>query len=471
MRWTIAFLLAAMPYSGIAAQLAESNCYIHHFETPVRCASLSVPLDYADPKGDQIIVTAAIVPATTAQPAADPVFVFAGGPGQAATDLGRFLSSAFKPVRRDRDVVLFDVRGTGLSGALNCPFDFVQDVEAEEFFRRGAKACADRIGANAAFYTSVEIVEDVERFRAAKGYAAISLWGGSFGTRVAQHYVRRYGDRVRAVILDAAPPLGTSLFATAPAYGQQALDRMFDDCSADRRCRTAFPALRSTFNTVLQRLEVEPLLLELNDPRTASPTRGRIDRDFVASTVRGALYAPFTRAVAPYAINRAARGDWAPMLALATAATEWSADTMAAGAMFSILCSEDIEQALKLPPSMLSFGFMRDSYVRPFAAACSVWPHRVLREDQYAPFSSKVPAMVISGPSDPVTPPASGEVTRKMFGRSVHVVVPHGLHTNGSNACVAALIRSFLQDPRTGGREHSCLSKGARPWFLTTPTL
>lgn len=471
MRWTMALLLAVMACRATAAPLAEKDCYIHHFETPVRCASLTVPLDYANPSGAQLSVTAAIVPATTAQPAADPVFVFAGGPGQAATDLGQFLGSAFKPVRRDRDIVLFDVRGTGMSGALQCPFDLVPDIEAGEFFKRAARTCADSIGAKASFYTSIEIVEDIERFRAVKGYAAISLWGGSFGTRVAQHYVRRYGNRVRAVILDAAPPLGTSLFATAPTYGQQALDQMFDDCDADRACRAAFPKLRSDFNTVLQRLEAEPLLLELNDPRTASPRRGRIDRDFVASTIRGALYAQFTRALTPYAIARAERGDWAPMLALATAATEWSADTMAAGAMFSILCSEDIAQALKLQPDALSFGFMRDSYVRPFLAACSVWPHRSLSEDVLRPFKSQVPAMVISGSADPVTPPASGEVARRMFGQAVHVVVPHGLHTNSSNPCVSAMIRSFLQDPRSGGRNQDCLSRAAQPRFLTTPTL
>ena len=114
---------------------------------------------------------------------------------------------------------------------------------------------------------------------------------------------------------------------------------------------------------------------------------------------------------------------------------------------------------------------MRDSYVRNFAAGCSVWPYRPLPAEMMQGFRSNVPAMAISGAADPVTPPASGEAALKMFDARVHVVVPNGFHTNSSQKCIADLIGSFLHDPATGGRDHSCVAKIALPRFIVSPTL
>jgi pimeloyl-ACP methyl ester carboxylesterase len=86
-------------------------------------------------------------------------------------------------------------------------------------------------------------------------------------------------------------------------------------------------------------------------------------------------------------------------------------------------------------------------------------------------FRSQVPAMAVSGAADPVTPPAAGEGALKMFGPSVHVVIPNGFHTNSSTKCIADLIGSFLADPAKGGRDHACVAKIKSPRFIVSPTL
>jgi pimeloyl-ACP methyl ester carboxylesterase len=251
--------------------------------------------------------------------------------------------------------------------------------------------------------------------------------------------------------------------------GQRALERLFADCARDAACAAAFPNLRADLEALLASGEAGSLKGTAAGPRTGAMSEIAIDRDGVVGLVRGALYVGMTRALAPYAIVAAARGDPKPLVALGAATAEWSADTMSLGAMLGIICGEDQALARKSAPARLSFGFMRDSYFRYFAAACSVWPHRELPAAMFKPLSSSVPALAISGEADPVTPPASGEATLKQFSRRVHVVIPNGFHTNSSNPCVARIIAQFLNDPLAGGRDHSCANRVRAPRFITSP--
>jgi len=431
--------------------------------------TVEVPLDYDAPNSAQIKVTAAVVPATTARPAADPLIVLAGGPGQAATGMAPWLSSAFKPARRARDIVLFDMRGTGLSGRVPCDFALTATADGAEQGRVDAAACAVKVGPAAAFYSSREVVEDLERLRRALGHERLSLWGGSFGTRIAQHYVRNYGAHVRAVVLDGVTPVDDTIFTTGPVTGQQALDRLLHDCARDAGCSAAFPDLGADLQSLLDRAARGTLVYDVADPRSGLTRAGVIDRDGLVGLVRGALYVGMTRGLTPYAIVQGTKGNVRPLLALGSATAEWSVDTMSLGSMLGIICGEDLARATAGDPAALSFGFMRDSYYRYFAESCSVWPHRPLPTEMSHALTSDVPALAISGVNDPVTPPSSGERALKQFATGVHVVLPYGFHTNSADPCVAGIIASFLEDPLAGGRDHACVKRSAPPRFVTTP--
>lgn len=460
-------LTAAAPPNGAGSR----SCYIDGFETPLRCLTISVPMDYDAPAAGNISVTAAIAPATTAKPAPDPLFVFAGGPGQAATGMGPWLSTAFAPARRMRDIVLFDIRGTGLSQSVPCTMSTDTSAGALETIRRDAQACAARAGKIAAFLSSREIVEDIERMRRALQVEKINLWGGSFGTRVSQHYARAYGKHVRAVVLDAATPAGSSIFTTAPRYGEAALQRLFTDCANDKACARAFPSLKRDTEALLRLVEASPQSYTGADPRTGRTATVPLDRDTVAGNIRGALYVGFSRSMLPFAISQSARGSHGPLLALGAATGEWSVETMSLASMLGVLCAEDVELARRVPASDRAFGFMGDSYFRTFEAGCAAWPHRALPEPMLQPFSSSIPAMAISGVLDPVTPPASADAALAMFGRRNHVVIPFGFHTNSSSRCIAELIGAFLADPQTGAKDHACVARISQPRFILSPTL
>ena len=455
--------VAAGTAAPAAAELRRSSCHVAGFETPVRCVELDVPLDYADPNGRSIAVMAAVVPATTARPAPDPLFVFAGGPGQAGTDFGPWLQTAFAPVRRTRDVVLVDFRGTGRSGALVCKSADFLGVAEPAAVRQVVRDCVSEHEPGLELYTHREVVEDIERLRVALDLREINLWGGSFGTRIAQHYVRKYGAHVRSVVLDGATPVGASIFATAPRTAEEALDRLLADCAGDAGCARSFPALRDDFAALLERAEAGTLSGEIRRPDTGRLAQVALDRDGVVALVRGAMYVELTRALLPFAITEAARGRLEPLAALGAATGEWATSTMALGFTLGIVCSEDLAQSRRDDPANLSAGFVRDSYYRGFELFCAEWPTAPVPAEMLAPIASDVPALVISGEADPVTPPSLGLATLAQFATRVHAIVPGGFHTNSSNRCVASIIASFLADAATGGRDHECLAQTALP--------
>jgi pimeloyl-ACP methyl ester carboxylesterase len=321
-------------------------------------------------------------------------------------------------------------------------------------------------------YTHREVVEDVEHLRVALGVEEINLWGGSFGTRIAQHYVRKYGAHVRSAVLDAATPVGHSIFVTAPRTAESALVRLLADCSADTACTRNYPTLAADLAALLGRAETAGVVAEVRRPDTGRAAHLALDRDAVASLVRGALYVELTRSLLPLAITEAARGRVEPLVALGAATGEWATGTMALGFTLGIVCSEDLAQSARGDPTELSTGFVRDSYYRGFTLFCADWPTSPIPSEMLAPIASDVPALVISGEADPATPPALGLTTLAQFATGVHAIVPGGFHTNSANPCVASIIAAFLDDPSTGGRDHQCLARAAAPpsFFIAAAT-
>jgi pimeloyl-ACP methyl ester carboxylesterase len=77
------------------------------------CGTFKVAENPDQPAGRQIELFVARVPAISLNKAPDPLFLIAGGPGTSAVDLYTSSAAPFDRVRRDRDIVLLDQRGTG----------------------------------------------------------------------------------------------------------------------------------------------------------------------------------------------------------------------------------------------------------------------------------------------------------------------------------------------------------------------
>src|SRR5690606_10250763 len=139
----------------------------------------------------------------------DPVFYLAGGPGQSAVDTYPGLDPVFREVRKRRDVILVDQRGTGKSNLLSCEAiadDGDEGVgdDAPQKMRQQAERCAQALSkkADLRFYTTTDAVADLDAVRQAIGAAQINLVGVSYGTRVAQQYAMRHPQATRSIVLD-----------------------------------------------------------------------------------------------------------------------------------------------------------------------------------------------------------------------------------------------------------------------------
>lgn len=190
-----------------AAALEPAACKTS-FDVPgARCGTLTVPIDRRGVVRGKVKLFVERVPARRKRKAA--IVVFPGGPGAATSILGPDVVRVFgASALADHDLLLFDQRGTGRSGYLDCdsaltPNYYRPTGEAARELGKTVERCAKRLGARRAFYTTRDTVADLEAIRAALRIEKLLLFGVSYGTRSAMAYAREYPNRVSAVVLDS----------------------------------------------------------------------------------------------------------------------------------------------------------------------------------------------------------------------------------------------------------------------------
>nr|WP_305800595.1 alpha/beta fold hydrolase [Thiolapillus sp.] len=152
----------------------------------------------------------------------DPLFFFAGGPGQSATETALLMWPVFSRIVGQRDIVLIDQRGTGKSTPLDCPQDEALSLTTDDdLLVQKTRECLENLSPDVRFFTSRLGVEDVEFVRQALGYTKINLMGVSYGTRMAQLVLREHPDSVRSILLDGVIPLETVIGVNFAASLQQ----------------------------------------------------------------------------------------------------------------------------------------------------------------------------------------------------------------------------------------------------------
>src|SRR5690606_5798624 len=172
------------------------------------------------------------------------------------------MAPAFARIRRDRDIVVVDQRGTGRSQRLDCAFPDEQALTDGDELQQTIQQCIGSLPGDVRFYTTSIAVQDLDAVRAALGHARINLYGVAYGTRVAQHYMRRHPERVRSAIRGGVVPADLPLGPTIATDAQAALDRAFQRCNDDAACGNAFPDVAASFQALRTRLSRRPESLQ-----------------------------------------------------------------------------------------------------------------------------------------------------------------------------------------------------------------
>jgi pimeloyl-ACP methyl ester carboxylesterase len=470
---------AAAPTPG-AATLSWQACRLEHASRLVsieaQCATLRVPEDDSRPAGRQIDLFIARVPAVSGRKAPDPLLLIAGGPGMGASEMYPGVAQAFARTRRTRDIIVVDQRGTGRSNALRCDHDSAADADANAdtaAFLAATRRCFEALAARADLrqYTTTVAVRDLERVRAALSVAQWNLYGVSYGSRVAQHYLRRHPDRARSVILDGVVPPGLALGPDIALDAQAAFERILARCARDPDCNQRFGDTRAHYQSLMARLRSAKQPVTIPDPTTAAPRRIEFGPAHLGVVLRLQSYSAATASLLPLALHEAAtRDNLVPLAGLFAMSLRGIGDAMAAGMHNSVVCSEDLPfvDFARLDRARLAATYLGTEQVDALRDVCSYWPRGPLDPDFRAPLRSDVPVLLLSGGDDPVTPPAYAERAMQGLSRSRHLLLPSQGHGQIGATCMDRVVARFLQDLDPKGLDARCLSSVRPAPFFTT---
>lgn len=464
---TILFACAPGSTSTTNSQrIALSDCVLSSpgVETQVdaECGTLTVLEDPSNPDGRKISLNIAVVPAIKRSPEPDPLFILAGGPGQAATEVFPSLYNTLFRIHEQRDIVLVDQRGTGKSNPLRC-IDQEDETLEEEQVVSLLKECPEKLDADLRFYTSDIAMQDLDRVRAALGYNSINLYGVSYGTRAALVYLKMFPEHVRSVVLDAVVDPEFVLYQDAGLDGQRALELFFARCEADAACHSTFPDLKSEFDAILQRVEASPRDITITHPIAGKPFELTLTRTTFASIIFNTLYVPDLVAMLPLAIHQAyAAEDYAPLITQTYLVNSGIYD----GMFYAVACTEDAPLISLEELDQQSDESLFTGNAKTFLEVCAVWPQSEPPQVVHDPVSSDVPVLILSGGTDPITPPHHAEQLAGSLDNELHLIFDGMGHGNSSNQCAAKILDRFVESASINDLETDCVKTIEPPPFF-----
>ena len=343
------------------------------------CGRYEVFEDRAAASGRRLTLQIVVLPATGA-PATDALTFLAGGGVLPATRMAPFFDRALTRLNADRDILLVDQRGTGRSGGLECEAPDWQAVLAGDRSRKdymkALRKCRDVLGryVDLSLYTTPNAAADLDEIRTWLGYETLTVWGASYGTKVARVYARRHPARVRAMALHGTVPLSFSMWPDLGPSGVRALTALLDRCEADDACKKAYPESLEALEAVLARLAEDPV--DADRPKNELGPK-RVNDRVAASVIVGALGQMRVARGIPLWIHAASQGDASYFVGLSASG---GPSEVPLGVYYSIACSEEYARPGGVPAARASdvpprLGvFLEVSHLERDREVCAFWP-------------------------------------------------------------------------------------------------
>lgn len=457
-------LLAMACTTSKRSDVRKTPCVLAGVTREAQCLELEVPENPDLPQGRRISIHVAVVPATGIRPLTDAVFVFAGGPGQSATELAGGVLPLFAGLEARRDIVFVDQRGTGGSQPLRCtdsrkqPLAETFDEAANDRTLAECRARFTDAGVDLAQYATWVAMADIERVRQTLGYGRINLWGASYGTRAALEYARQFPESVRSVVLDGVAPALTPLPIELSLDTEAALQAMATRCTS---CIDG-----GSFDSAVTALLADTTPVEVADPSFGTRTRLELSRAQRLGLVRGPLYAPTLAAALPYAVGRARDGDFAALIGLNTGL---GGGSLYEGMHFSVLCAEDVPRIDDAALARLASTRVGTAMVDEYRRHCRDWPVRPVPAAFFDPPRFTAPTLLLSGGTDPATPPRHAAAIASTLPHATHLVgatLGHGVSLSG---CGPSLVHEFLSRADATTLDGGCLAELPHPTFFEAP--
>lgn len=396
--------------------------------------------------------------------------LLAGGPGQSATESFPALIHAFRKINKTRDLILLDQRGTGSSHRLDCEASVPgDDLEFDSaVVRAHSETCLQAQTLDTRYFTTSIAVRDLESIRKLLNVQTWNIYGISYGTRVAIHYMRRYPQAVRTAILDAVVPPQITLGADVAVHAQQALDKLYARCNASADCATAFPELEQRTQQLLAQLQTNPVAVDYEDVSTGTIRNLELTNKHLAITLRLMTYSAYGVAILPSMLFDAyENNNYAPLARQAMMQTGSLGSTIATGLHNAIICTEDApDQISDAQRNAAANTYLGAEIVDALHANCEPWPVGIMDSDFKDPLVSDIPTLILSGASDPITPAGYGDLLAETLGSTLHIVNEHQGHMQMPLGCVPRLMALVVDSGSVSEIDSTCLDRLYAPAFF-----
>jgi pimeloyl-ACP methyl ester carboxylesterase len=445
------------------------------------CGYVTVPENRSVKNGAKVKLAVAIFKAqqyiNSVDP--DPVIRLDGGPGGPSLSgwAQAINSNDYHALIFNHDVVMFDQRGTGYSTpSLNCPELIsyqVASMGGGTAYEQAAHACYNRLtaqGIDLSSFNSLENAADVADIIHALGYQQMTLYGVSYGTRLALTTMRLYPSVVHAAVLDSVyPPNHNRADLTSDA--QRVFTVLFQGCAKDPTCNKAYPNLQSVFYTLVDQLNAHPISFYTVDSTTNQQYTVTLAGDDLISWVFTALYATSVIPSIPQVIYQVKQHNYFQLANLYSQIM--FDDTLSLGLFYSDECSEDWSflTAQSIPQSKqgiephLAKVFGQEDEQQEYDI-CQFWKVNKAPDAQKQPVVSSIPTLITTGEYDPITPPANGQEAAKTLSHSYFFEFPGQGHGQlYSSLCSDQIISAFEDNPLVQP-DGSCISLMAEPQFV-----
>lgn len=445
---------------GVATpKLALEKCGIADIMEPVLCGDLPVPENRAVSGGRTISLNIVVIPAL-GEKTLPPLYHLEGGPGLAASAAAAFWAGDGSVHRAHRDIVLMDARGTGGSNPLMCKL-WVSNPYRPVLDDQDTGTCRDQYleSTDLTQYGTEAVVADLDAVRVALGHDRIDLSALSYGTRVAQEYLRAHPQNVRAMVLAGTLSPAEKLPLSFGRNANDVLNKLAAACSADAACKKAVPDLAADVAKIAKKFEPGTIKVKHKSGRVTELIAGPF-----WEAVRAKLISVRTQRELPWLLHEAAADRWAPLVEYLAPKPERAAF----GALLSTSCPED---TLDISDSEIAgagggvFGTYRIDQQR---RACRIWG--VPAAPRARTFVSEpTPVLLLAGELDAVTPPSQAtEVASKLINARVVVVPNLGHAPDGltNMPCYDQLIAAFFEAATAADLDTGCLATMQPPAFL-----
>ena len=469
---------------GSATARADAACL-----PGARCGSVTVPLDRQNASAGTIDIHYALVPHTdAARPVVGTIVPNPGGPGQAAIASAGLYLQAMAPLRRDRDLLLIDPRGTGQSGALACPGLSSHDPLSLDLESVGT-ICGAELGARAGLYGSAAVADDIDAVRASLGLDKLDLWGDSYGTFLMPVYAARYPEHVRSVVLDGAFPIASDPWGRDVLRGMRRVIGLV--CQRTHRC--SGPRLLSRIARLARRLRHHPVHFTAHTP--IGPVRLTLGERELANTTFGGGD-PQVYGLLPAAVDAAVDHDLAPLKRLVAVSRinevgNFLIDpALLSNAAAAATSCHDYPRPYDLAAAPAdrraeydrALATLDPAEFRPFSPRawlgteidagpkCLGWP---ADPSAGSPLQGRpipdVPVLVQSGDLDTNTPIEQGRRAAAQFPHPVYGIVANAGHTPDLQPCGVTMALDFVEHLKTDPKR--CLHAGHPPTVVGRPAL